>query len=95
MQERCYLKSQWFFFLFYFCFVFKAGALASKHGWCRCTDLCRCDDVLIKAVLDSVAGHGMTVEVQPNPEHWGRRLMASESDNETEPKNCSEPGKMH
>uniref|UniRef100_A0A3P8UVM1 Solute carrier family 24 member 4 n=1 Tax=Cynoglossus semilaevis TaxID=244447 RepID=A0A3P8UVM1_CYNSE len=43
------------------------------------------------SALLTKTGHGMTVEVQPNPEHWGRRLMASESDNETEPKNCSEP----
>ncbi|XP_038123552.1 sodium/potassium/calcium exchanger 4 isoform X1 [Cyprinodon tularosa] len=36
-------------------------------------------------------GHGMTVEGHPDFEHWGRRLMASISENDTEPKNCSEP----
>lgn len=34
----------------------------------------------------------MIVEGHPDIEHWGRRLMASISENETEPKNCSEPG---
>ncbi|PWA27480.1 hypothetical protein CCH79_00000498 [Gambusia affinis] len=36
-------------------------------------------------------GHGMIVEGHPDLEHWGRRLMASRSENDTEPKNCSEP----
>ncbi|KAM9703960.1 sodium/potassium/calcium exchanger 4 isoform 1-T1 [Menidia menidia] len=36
-------------------------------------------------------GHGMIVEGHPNQEHWGRRLMASALENDTEPKNCSEP----
>nr|XP_020459634.1 sodium/potassium/calcium exchanger 4 [Monopterus albus] len=36
-------------------------------------------------------GHGMVVEGHADVEHWGRRLMASEPDNETEAKNCSEP----
>ncbi|CAG5928321.1 unnamed protein product [Menidia menidia] len=36
-------------------------------------------------------GHGMIVEGHPNLEHWGRRLMASAMENDTEPKNCSEP----
>lgn len=35
----------------------------------------------------------MIVEGHPDLEHWGRRLMASALENETEPKNCSEPGK--
>ncbi|KAG7509297.1 sodium/potassium/calcium exchanger 4 isoform X1 [Solea senegalensis] len=43
------------------------------------------------SVLLTKTGHGMVVEGQPNLEHWGRRLMASVSDNDTEPKNCSEP----
>lgn len=34
----------------------------------------------------------MIVEGHPDLEHWGRRLMASEPDNETEAKNCSAPG---
>lgn len=46
-----------------------------------------------KTVLFSVAGHGMIVEGHPD-EHWGRRLMASVPDNETEAKNCSEPGML-
>lgn len=38
------------------------------------------------------SGHGMIVEGHPDLEHWGRRLMASRSENDTESKNCSEPG---
>lgn len=34
----------------------------------------------------------MIVEGHPDLEHWGRRLMASRSENDTESKNCSEPG---
>lgn len=34
----------------------------------------------------------MIVEGHPDLEHWGRRLMASDLDNETEAKNCSAPG---
>lgn len=49
--------------------------------------------IMSKAVLVfSVAGHGMLVEGHPDVEHWGRRLMASVPDNETEQKNCSSPG---
>ncbi|KAM3603073.1 uncharacterized protein V6R79_016090 [Siganus canaliculatus] len=33
----------------------------------------------------------MTVEEDPITDHWGRRLMAAEDDNQTEPKNCSDP----
>ncbi|XP_039981350.1 sodium/potassium/calcium exchanger 4 isoform X2 [Xiphias gladius] len=43
------------------------------------------------SALLTKTGHGMIVEGQPNLEHWGRRLMASVPDNETEQKNCSEP----
>ncbi|XP_047243948.1 sodium/potassium/calcium exchanger 4 isoform X2 [Girardinichthys multiradiatus] len=43
------------------------------------------------SALLTKTGHGMTVEEHPNLEHWGRRLMASKSENDTEPKNCSEP----
>ncbi|XP_042246525.1 sodium/potassium/calcium exchanger 4 isoform X1 [Thunnus thynnus] len=42
------------------------------------------------SALLTKTGHGMIVEGHPNHEHWGRRLMASAMDNETE-KNCSEP----
>ncbi|XP_059211968.1 sodium/potassium/calcium exchanger 4 isoform X2 [Centropristis striata] len=42
------------------------------------------------SALLTKTGHGMLVEGHPNPDHWGRRLMASVSDNETE-KNCSDP----
>ncbi|XP_071323985.1 sodium/potassium/calcium exchanger 4 isoform X3 [Trachinotus anak] len=42
------------------------------------------------SALLTKTGHGMIVEGHPNLEHWGRRLMASAPDNETE-KNCSEP----
>lgn len=47
-----------------------------------------------QAVVFSVAGHGMTVDAHPDSEHWGRRLMASVPDNETEQKNCSAPGML-
>lgn len=50
--------------------------------------------MMSEAVLFSVAGHGMVVEAHPNADHWGRRLMASAPDNETEQKNCSEPGML-
>ncbi|KAF7668568.1 hypothetical protein LDENG_00003960 [Lucifuga dentata] len=43
------------------------------------------------SVLLSKTGHAMLVEGHPDHEHWGRRLMASASDNETEEKNCSDP----
>ncbi|XP_041661559.1 sodium/potassium/calcium exchanger 4 isoform X1 [Cheilinus undulatus] len=43
------------------------------------------------SALLTKTGHGMIVEGHPDPEHWGRRLMASASENETEPKNCSTP----
>nr|XP_019953245.1 PREDICTED: sodium/potassium/calcium exchanger 4 isoform X2 [Paralichthys olivaceus] len=43
------------------------------------------------SALLTKTGHGMVVEGQPNMEYWGRRLMASVPENETEPKNCSEP----
>ncbi|XP_051510279.1 sodium/potassium/calcium exchanger 4-like isoform X1 [Myxocyprinus asiaticus] len=37
-------------------------------------------------------GHGMIVEgPMESYNHWGRRLMSSTSDNETEVKNCTEP----
>ncbi|XP_072218731.1 sodium/potassium/calcium exchanger 4 isoform X2 [Leuresthes tenuis] len=42
------------------------------------------------SALLTKTGHGMIVEGHPDLEHWGRRLMAS-LENETEPKNCSEP----
>ncbi|XP_038582912.1 sodium/potassium/calcium exchanger 4 isoform X2 [Micropterus salmoides] len=44
----------------------------------------------MSAVLTKT-GHGMIVEGHPDVEHWGRRLMASLPDNETEQKNCSAP----
>uniref|UniRef100_A0A7N6B4I3 Sodium/calcium exchanger membrane region domain-containing protein n=1 Tax=Anabas testudineus TaxID=64144 RepID=A0A7N6B4I3_ANATE len=43
------------------------------------------------SALLSKTGHGMIVEGHPDLEHWGRRLMASDLDNETEAKNCSAP----
>uniref|UniRef100_A0A4W6EGD6 Solute carrier family 24 member 4 n=1 Tax=Lates calcarifer TaxID=8187 RepID=A0A4W6EGD6_LATCA len=43
------------------------------------------------SALLTKTGHGMMVEGHPDLEHWGRRLMASAPDNETEQKNCSEP----
>ncbi|XP_035000593.1 sodium/potassium/calcium exchanger 4 isoform X1 [Hippoglossus stenolepis] len=43
------------------------------------------------SALLTKTGHGMLVEGQPTAEYWGRRLMASVPDNETEPRNCSEP----
>ncbi|XP_076011183.1 sodium/potassium/calcium exchanger 4 [Genypterus blacodes] len=44
----------------------------------------------MSAVL-SKTGHAMLVEGHPDQEHWGRRLMATAFENETEAKNCSEP----
>ncbi|XP_074540751.1 sodium/potassium/calcium exchanger 4 isoform X2 [Halichoeres trimaculatus] len=43
------------------------------------------------SALLTKTGHGMIAEGQLNSEHWGRRLMASALENETEPKNCSAP----
>ncbi|KAI3363685.1 hypothetical protein L3Q82_001309 [Scortum barcoo] len=43
------------------------------------------------SALLTKTGHGMIVEGHPSVDHWGRRLMASVPDNETEEKNCSEP----
>ncbi|XP_040920391.1 sodium/potassium/calcium exchanger 4 [Toxotes jaculatrix] len=43
------------------------------------------------SALLTKTGHGMIVEGHPDLEHWGRRLMASVPNNETEQKNCSEP----
>ncbi|KAM4529753.1 sodium/potassium/calcium exchanger 4 isoform 1-T1 [Fundulus diaphanus] len=43
------------------------------------------------SALLTKTGHGMVVEGHPDIEHWGRRLMASMSENDTEPKNCSAP----
>ncbi|KAL6477886.1 hypothetical protein MHYP_G00137210 [Metynnis hypsauchen] len=42
----------------------------------------------MSAVL-SRSGHGIVLQETP---HTGRRLMAMEDDNETEEKNCSDPG---
>lgn len=42
------------------------------------------------SALLTKTGHGMLVEGHPDPERWGRRLMASTPENATE-KNCSEP----
>ncbi|XP_068564434.1 sodium/potassium/calcium exchanger 4 isoform X2 [Cebidichthys violaceus] len=43
------------------------------------------------SALLTKTGHGMIVEGHADIEHWGRRLMASVPDNETEQKNCSAP----
>uniref|UniRef100_A0A8C3G7M5 Solute carrier family 24 member 4 n=1 Tax=Cyclopterus lumpus TaxID=8103 RepID=A0A8C3G7M5_CYCLU len=43
------------------------------------------------SALLTKTGHGMIVEGHTDPEHWGRRLLASVPDNETEQKNCSAP----
>ncbi|XP_056150757.1 sodium/potassium/calcium exchanger 4 [Lampris incognitus] len=43
------------------------------------------------SALLTKTGHGMLVEGHPQHEHWGRRLMASAPDNETEEKNCTAP----
>ncbi|KAM7395181.1 hypothetical protein PAMA_006779 [Pampus argenteus] len=43
------------------------------------------------SALLTKTGHGMTVEGHADHERWGRRLMASAPDNETEQKNCTEP----
>ncbi|XP_071402712.1 sodium/potassium/calcium exchanger 4 isoform X2 [Centroberyx affinis] len=43
------------------------------------------------SALLTKTGHGMLVEGHPDHEHWGRRLMASTPDNETEAKNCTAP----
>lgn len=44
----------------------------------------------MSAVL-SKTGHSMVVEEEVDVERWGRRLMASDPDNDTVPKNCSQP----
>lgn len=36
----------------------------------------------------------MTVEGRPVADRWGRRLMATSQDNDTQEKNCSEPGTL-
>lgn len=43
------------------------------------------------SALLTKTGHGMILEGHPDYEHWGRRLMASVPENETEQKNCSAP----
>ncbi|KAM4600791.1 sodium/potassium/calcium exchanger 4 [Polymixia lowei] len=43
------------------------------------------------SALLTKTGHGMVVEGHPYHHQWGRRLMASAADNETEEKNCTEP----
>ncbi|XP_029902947.1 sodium/potassium/calcium exchanger 4 isoform X1 [Myripristis murdjan] len=43
------------------------------------------------SALLTKTGHGMVVEGQPDHEFWGRKLMATTPDNETEGKNCTEP----
>lgn len=43
------------------------------------------------SVVLSKTGHSMVVEEDADIEHWGRRLMASDLDNDTLPKNCSQP----
>uniref|UniRef100_A0A669F1V4 Solute carrier family 24 member 4 n=1 Tax=Oreochromis niloticus TaxID=8128 RepID=A0A669F1V4_ORENI len=43
------------------------------------------------SALLTKTGHGMIVEGHPDHEIWGRRLMASVPENETEEKNCSAP----
>ncbi|XP_075940637.1 sodium/potassium/calcium exchanger 4 [Anarhichas minor] len=43
------------------------------------------------SALLTKTGHGMIVEGHADVEYWGRRLMASVPDNETEKKNCSAP----
>lgn len=48
-----------------------------------------CDN---QSCFNTVSGHGMIVEGHPDHEIWGRRLMASVPENETEEKNCSAPG---
>lgn len=50
---------------------------------------------LMELSLLCFAGHGMTAEGHPIIDHWGRRLMATPADNDTEEKNCSEPGTLH
>ncbi|XP_019723521.1 sodium/potassium/calcium exchanger 4 isoform X1 [Hippocampus comes] len=53
-----------------------------------------CSALLVAWTMSALltkAGHGMIMEDRPDPEHWGRRLMASVAENETEPKNCSAP----
>ncbi|KAG7461140.1 hypothetical protein MATL_G00206830 [Megalops atlanticus] len=44
------------------------------------------------SALLTKTGHGMTLEESPWARgHWGRRLMAMMSDNDTEERNCTEP----
>ncbi|XP_037100454.1 sodium/potassium/calcium exchanger 4 isoform X1 [Syngnathus acus] len=53
-----------------------------------------CSALLVAWTMSALltkTGHGMLMEDRPDSERWGRRLMASSSQNETEPKNCSAP----
>ncbi|XP_077443335.1 sodium/potassium/calcium exchanger 4 isoform X2 [Stigmatopora argus] len=43
------------------------------------------------STLLTKTGHGMIMEDHTNLQHLGRRLMALDAENETEPKNCSSP----
>ncbi|KAM9779283.1 sodium/potassium/calcium exchanger 4 isoform X2 [Syngnathus typhle] len=53
-----------------------------------------CSALLVAWTMSALltkTGHGMLMEDRPVSERWGRRLMASSSQNETEPMNCSAP----
>ncbi|XP_007255536.2 sodium/potassium/calcium exchanger 4 isoform X1 [Astyanax mexicanus] len=63
--------------------------LLLAQAGCVCSVLCV---AWCMSALLTEAGHGMIVDGgETAHEHWGRKLMASAADNDTERKNCTEP----